>query len=295
MVSQADFDALFDAPLPDPRDLCRAQGKAFVHMREDDDEHVYSELPDGTVELRRIARVTLPRTRSDGRPYLVAAPDPTPDPGPSRSELRIRPGWQSPDSPWLLAVIGANGAGKSTLCRHFAGALPEPFFDPDRIAQQLGSYDNPADQLAAGRLVADRIGNCLLERRSFGLESTYSGKSRPSLIEMARDNGYAVQALFIGTVTSAINIARVRYRVATRTGHNVPISEIRRRWTASRENLVRTAGAFSRVRLLDSSRGQWTDAGEWAIGRLVRKPPSALPWARELVSRIGFRPDSEGL
>ena len=279
MASQSDFNALFDVPLPDPREMCFRQSKAFVYMRDGDPEHIWSELPDGTVERKRIDTRTVHGALPDERNKQVDLD------GLSHS-LAYGTGLNRPEPPWMLAVIGANGAGKSTWCQHFAPALPDPFFDPDLIAQKIGSYDDPANQRVAAKMVANSISNCLRERRSFGLESTYSGRSRPRLIETACEKGYAVQALFIGTVSEEINIARVEDRVATQTGHRVPVSEIRRRWTASRDNLVRTAGRFSRIRLLDNSGRGWIEAGEWADGELVREPPSSLAWARNLVDRI---------
>ena len=285
MASQSDFNALFDVPLPDPREMCFRQSKAFVYMRDGDPEHIWSELPDGTVERKHIGTVTIHRTLPDGRNEQVDLDDLSHSPahgtGPNR-----------PEAPWMLAVIGANGAGKSTWCRHFAPALPDPFFDPDLIAQKIGSYDDPANQRVAAKMVANSISNCLRERRSFGLESTYSGRSRPRLIETACEKGYAVQALFIGTVFAEINIARVENRVATQTGHQVPVSEIRRRWTACPDNLVRTAGCFSRIRLLDNSGLRWIEAGEWVNGKLARRPPIPLSWARDLVDRIAIRSDT---
>ena len=56
MSSRRDFDALLDAPLPDSREMCFAQGKAFVYMREGDDEHIWAELPDGTIDCHHIEK-----------------------------------------------------------------------------------------------------------------------------------------------------------------------------------------------------------------------------------------------
>ena len=82
-----------------------------------------------------------------------------------REPFRILPGHSPdlirPNVPWMLAVIGANGAGKSTWCKHFSSVLPDPFFDADHIAHELGSYDNPNDQRRAREIVDRGIEDCL--------------------------------------------------------------------------------------------------------------------------------------
>lgn len=190
------------------------------------------------------------------------------------------------EAPELLLVVGANGAGKSTYCRYFFERLPDPFFDADQIAQELGDYDNPALQRRAALIVARNVSNCLNEKRSFGLETTYSGNSPPRLVRKARDHGYRTQVVFIGTHSPQINISRVRRRVADQVGHDVADSEIHRRWTACQDNLVRTAKFFKHIRLLDSSNDRWIEAGELVAGQVVRPAPKEVSWAGGLLSRI---------
>ena len=190
------------------------------------------------------------------------------------------------EPPRLVAVIGANGAGKSTWCERQVEQLPHPFFDADSIAQGLGSYDDAADQRQARRIVDQGMAECLDSSSSFGLETTYSGSSRPSLIREAHRRGYIVRGIFIGTVSWQINIHRVRYRVASQTGHDVPIAEIRRRWQACQDNLMQTASCFERIRVLDNSGKHWVEAGEVMGGRLLHNPVESPDWALNLVSRI---------
>ena len=161
--------------------------------------------------------------------------------------------------PRLVVVIGANGAGKSTWCRHHREVLPTDFYDADSIAQQIGSYDNPTDQFLARARVNAHIERHFEQFTSFGFESTYSGESRPRMVQRASRLGYESYAIFIGTHDPEINVRRVQARVATRTGHHVDESEIRRRWTAAQENLVKTAPLFDRIRLIDNSEDHsWT-------------------------------------
>ncbi len=185
-------------------------------------------------------------------------------------------------SPRFAIVIGANGAGKSTWCRGHREELPSNFYDADSIAQGLGSYDDPVLQIKARDLVDAAIERHLEQNESFGFESTYSGASRPRIARRAHELGYATCAIFIGTRDPAINIDRVAARVRARSGHQVPESEIRRRWTASPDNLVKTASVFDRIRVLDNSGGyMWTVADHIDTGQR----PSAVDtpaWAARL-------------
>lgn len=188
--------------------------------------------------------------------------------------------------PRLVIVIGANGAGKSTWCHRHRRELPACFYDADSIAQGLGSYDDPTRQREARAWVDRRIEEHLAAGESFGFESTYSGASRPNFVRRAHDLGYDVQAIFVGTRDASINIRRVAMRVLLRTGHNVPANEIVRRWTACQENLVRTAGLFTGVWLIDNTIGPSVTVAHLSGRSIV---PTAEPpprWAAKLAAAI---------
>ena len=119
----------------------------------------------------------------------------------------------------------------------------------------MGGYNDPERQREARALVDRRIAEHLGRNENFGLESTYSGVSRPEIVRRANDGGYEVSVYFIGTHSAEINIARVAARVMMRTGHSVPRPEIIRRWAACQENLLRTARRFNEIHLIDNSGG----------------------------------------
>ena len=115
--------------------------------------------------------------------------------------------------PKLTVVIGANGAGKTTWAREHRDTLPRPFYNADSIAEGLGDANDPGLQRTARELVDQQIERDLADQRSFGFESTYSGRSRPDIVKRAKALGYATGAVFIGTRHHAINIKRVQRRV----------------------------------------------------------------------------------
>ena len=147
--------------------------------------------------------------------------------------------------PQLTVVIGANGAGKTTWTRSNRDQLPEPFYNADSIAEGLGDANSPASQERARELVDQEIEDRMRLKEDFGFESTWSGKSRPEIVCDASAQGYTTRAVFLGTNHPGINISRVRQRVRE-GGHNVPESEIVRRWTAAYENLLANWGYSTR-------------------------------------------------
>ena len=187
--------------------------------------------------------------------------------------------------PKLTVVIGANGAGKTTWCRRNPNRLPEHFYNADSIAQGLGGWNNPQKQSEARQLVDTKIQAHLDKNESFGFESTYSGKSRPAIVENAARRGYTVEAVFIGTTNPQINVERVKKRTTAGTGHDVPTEEITRRWQASQENLIKTARSIAKIEILDNSKTVKQVALLRRKATYSRK--GATPrWAAKLKSRV---------
>ena len=190
--------------------------------------------------------------------------------------------------PTLTIVIGGNGAGKSTWCFANRERLPDHFYDADSIARGLGGWNNADRQRDARKLVDVAIRGHLEKKESFGFESTYSGESRPNIVENAAARGYEVHAIFVGTTGPGINIERVRKRVAARTGHDVPVEEVRRRWMAAQENLVATAGCMTTIELLDNSK-RIRQVGLMARNTTATVTELVPEWARSLMARIAER------
>ena len=192
--------------------------------------------------------------------------------------------------PKLTIVIGANGAGKSTWCdRNRKRRLPSDFYNADSIAKGLGDWNSPRKQEAARELVDRSIEEHLRRKTDFGFESTYSGNSRPDIVRRAKSRGFEIEAMFIGTVTPSINVERVAGRVRAKTGHDVPLSEIRRRWTAAQENLTRTANALDKIELIDNSGKAMRSAMRIRDGRETGRASRVPKWADGLAARLTSR------
>ena len=188
--------------------------------------------------------------------------------------------------PKLTIVIGANGAGKSTWCERHREELPTNFYNADSIARGLGDWNSARKQREARELVDQAIERQLAARSDFGFESTYSGRSRPSIVRRAKALGYHVSAVFVGTRGPEINVDRVKARVADRSGHDVPETEIRRRWTAVQENLIATSDAIDSIQLIENSGSRARRVATVARSQQTEVAPDSPRWARNLARRI---------
>ena len=94
-----------------------------------------------------------------------------------------------PPKPQLTVVVAANGSGKTTWAQQSRAFLPKPFYNADSIAEGLGDPNNTTLQEQARRIVDQAIEDDLVRQRSFGFESTYSGRSRPNIVIRAKQLG----------------------------------------------------------------------------------------------------------
>ena len=250
----------------DSRTMCFRQGKACVYASEEDGRIIITEPPGGVVE------------RLDTRTGQITGSGPM--------TANANGTGHQPPIPKLTIVIGGNGAGKTTWCREHPQELPEAFYNPDAIAQDLGDWNDAGNQLEAGRIVNAAIRRHLEQGEDFGFESTYSGRSRPRIVQTAASNGYEVWAVFIGTNGAEINIERVGQRVRSGTGHDVPIPEITRRWSAAQKNLAETAASLGTIDVLGNSHGVTRHVASITKGG-IRFPATPTPaWAWALIRQI---------
>lgn len=187
--------------------------------------------------------------------------------------------------PILTILIGANGSGKSTFygLAVYRDMLPGKFFNADTIAAGLGNANDPENQRIARNFIDEQMEIAIANGIDFGLETTYSGESRPNLVRRAHAAGYEVHAIFIGTRTSEINKRRVRQRHAG-GGHDIPPQEIERRWTQARAGLIDTWNEIEKILFIDTSDNRFERVGlktERGVEPLVDPIPEWLHYIHE--------------
>ena len=140
-------------------------------------------------------------------------------------------------SPKFFIIAGCNGAGKTTASY---SVLPEllgckEFVNADEIARGLSPFNPESVAIEAGKLMLQRIGNLMSERKTFAIETTLATKSYANTIKKAKELGYHVILLFFWLPSPEMAVERVAKRVSE-GGHNIPDDVIYRRYYAGLQN-----------------------------------------------------------
>jgi len=199
----------------------------------------------------------------------------------------------------IAVLAGVNGAGKSSLMGANVRAHGGEYFNPDEAARRIREARPRLAQREANGLAWNE-GRRLLERaidehHDYTFESTLGASTIPRLLARAADEGADVWVWFVGLDSAERHLARVRSRVKA-GGHDIPEADIRRRWDASRENLVALMPKLARLWIYDNSAEADPVSGhapkprlilEMNAGRIVapanlRETPA---WAKPLVAR----------
>lgn len=142
--------------------------------------------------------------------------------------------------PTVYVIAGPNGAGKTTFASAF---LPDfvqcrEFLNADLIAAGLSPFAPETQNVRAGRLLLERIGELAAKRADFGFETTLSGRTYVKLLGDMKASGYRVVLFFLWLPSAEMAVARVANRVK-QGGHSVPTDDIRRRYFTGVGNLFR--------------------------------------------------------
>jgi predicted ABC-type ATPase len=154
--------------------------------------------------------------------------------------------------PRLTIIAGANGCGKSTFTSRSSFIDKIPLFDPDAISKALQPSIPGASAVAAARQVLTYAAKHIEKNESFAVETTLSGKSYLQMMVDARNRGFEVVLVYIGTENVEINLARIRNRVLA-GGHDVPEGDVRRRYKRSFKNLPTAIQRADHAILFDNS------------------------------------------
>lgn len=155
--------------------------------------------------------------------------------------------------PRLTIIAGANGSGKTTLTGWNSDVFRAiPILDPDAIAKALQPSSPGAFPIAAARQVLASAKAHLGKHESFAVETTLAGEHYLRMMADARIRGFEVVLVYIGTENVEINLARIKNRVLA-GGHDVPESDVRRRYQRSFKNLLIAMQRADHTILFDNS------------------------------------------
>lgn len=153
--------------------------------------------------------------------------------------------------PILLVIAGPNGSGKSSFTSQgLAGDLP--VIDPDAIAKKLSPSSPESVSVEAGRKAIKQQHDNILNKTSFAVETTMSGRSALRLMDEAKDAGFEVTLAYVRIDDVTANLKRIEGRVAD-GGHNVPSEDVLRRFNRSLDNLPSAIEKSDKAILFDNS------------------------------------------
>jgi len=157
--------------------------------------------------------------------------------------------------PILYVVAGPNGAGKTTFAKRF---LPHyvrclDFINPDLIASGLSPFAPERVRLEAGRLMLTRTHQYASAGRSFAIETTLAGRSYLPMLKRLKARSYSMHLFYLWLPSVDLAVQRVADRVR-QGGHNIPESDIRRRFSKSLRNLFQLyRQVFDSLQFFDNS------------------------------------------
>lgn len=124
--------------------------------------------------------------------------------------------------PEIIVFAGPNGSGKSTITK--MANIIEPYVNADDIKKTNHCSDMDA------AILAEKQRHKLVESHtSFTFETVLSTDRNLKLLQLAKDNGYFIQCIYVLTADLHINVARVKVRKAS-GGHDVPVHKIIERY-----------------------------------------------------------------
>lgn len=160
--------------------------------------------------------------------------------------------------PTLYIIAGCNGAGKTTVAYNL---LPEvfqtvEFINADEIARGISPFNVEGVAFQAGRIMLERMGQLINERKSFAFETTLSGLGHLKFIKSAKLLSYDIILCFIWLNSLDLAKNRVAVRV-TKGGHNIPENVIVRRYVKGLQNFAKYANETDDWYIYDNSGNQY--------------------------------------
>ncbi|HEY4357672.1 MAG TPA: zeta toxin family protein [Acidobacteriaceae bacterium] len=190
--------------------------------------------------------------------------------------------------PLLTILAGSNGSGKSTLTSSAReGFQLYPVLDPDALAKSIrNTVSQDGSDIEAGKQMLRRAEELLEAGQSFTVETTLSGSTYLRMSVRAKEKGYRLAVIFVGTSSVEINLERVRARVL-QGGHDVAEEDQRRRYPRTLANIQKLLPMADLRILLDNSTPQGYELVAVGAPKLMEWIKPIPDWAKPLRSTLG--------
>lgn len=141
------------------------------------------------------------------------------------------------NNPTFTIIAGVNGSGKTTFALDYFKNSQTTFINADLIATGLSPTNPDVSQFSAGKLMLDKIKQCINNKVDFAVETTLASKNYLKVIEELKQDGWEVELLYLYLPSVELSIQRVAERVKN-GGHNIATVDIKRRYNRSLNNLI---------------------------------------------------------
>jgi predicted ABC-type ATPase len=191
------------------------------------------------------------------------------------------------EAPTLWIVAGANGSGKSTAYERLA--IEEAsgsvwIINPDLLTARIRDQEG-LDQAGANLASVQRIEKWLYAsvatHQTVGVETVLSTGKYRKLVRTAKRRGFRIKLIYLVLASAALNVQRVRARVAL-GGHDVPEAKIIARRASSLSQLPWFMAQADYALILDNSGSTPIDVATWRPGA-VEIRDSAIPDVKSAV------------
>jgi len=158
--------------------------------------------------------------------------------------------------PTLFVLAGVNGSGKSSIGGAAIQERGVEYYNPDTAARKLlNLHPNMTQAIANGHawtLGKEMLEKAIQRKQIYAFETTLGGNTITRLLIEAANAGIKVKIWYAGLESVELNLARVKTRVE-QGGHDIPETDIRKRWDNSRRNLIKLLPHLDSLRLYDNS------------------------------------------
>lgn len=139
----------------------------------------------------------------------------------------------------IFVMAGPNGSGKTTTTLALDPKLFEfyEFINADEIARGLAPLHPESVALTASKLMLLRLRELLKANKSIAFETTAAGTNYIKYLNLAKQQGYLINLIFLWLSTPDLAVERVARRVV-QGGHFVPEVVVRKRYFLGLKNLL---------------------------------------------------------
>lgn len=157
-------------------------------------------------------------------------------------------------NPLIVILAGPNGAGKTSFYQEHLAKYPYPYINADKIAVEEFGNNEPTTALKAAKRATEMREELVARKSSFIFETVLSDPvgDKVAFLQRAKNQGFVIEAHFVGLANPALSQARVIQRVS-QGGHDVPDDKIFARYARTLANLKRLIPVANRLTIYDNS------------------------------------------